>query len=125
MAVVNKDRKNHVFAVWLKADAAVIEDKATTAQTPIILPVDTSLVIFDLDGNGNNLCTLPDGEVPGQIIVLRAEAASGTNKATITVTSVTNDDYDTITVDAIGETATLLWNGEAWTLIASRTASIA
>jgi hypothetical protein len=120
MAVANTNRTNHVFPLWLKADSFTVED----AATDITLPVDTSLLIFDIDGNTDNACTLPDGTIPGQIMTLWALAASGTNYATVTVSTPANADFDTIVLNAANETATLIWNGEAWALIAFQGATV-
>ena len=120
MAVSNTNRNNHIIPLWLKSDSFTVEDSASD----ITLPVDTSLLIFDIDGNTDNVCTLPDGTIPGQIMTLWTLAASGTNYATITVSTVANEDFDTIVLNAANETATLIWNGEAWAMMAFQGATV-
>ena len=83
MAVVNTNKPNHIFPIWLKNDSFTVEDDSAD----ITLPVDTSLLIFDIDGNTDNACTLPNGTVPGQIMTLWMLAGSGTNYATVTVST--------------------------------------
>jgi len=114
MAVKNTNRDNHVFPLWLKADSFTVVDDAED----IVLPVDTSLLIFNMDGNGNNACTLPDGTIPGQIMTMWTLAADGTNYATVTITTPANADFDSITLNAANETASFIWNGEAWAIFA-------
>lgn len=120
MAVVNTNKPNHIFPIWLKNDSFTVEDDSAD----ITLPVDTSLLIFDIDGNTDNACTLPNGTVPGQIMTLWMLAGSGTNYATVTVSTVANDDFDQIVLNAANETATLIWNGEAWALVAFQGATV-
>lgn len=121
MAVANTNRDNHVFPLYLKADSFTVND----SSEDITLPVDTSLLIFNMDGNGDNAVLLPDGTIPGQIMVLWTLLADGTNYATVTVSTAANADFDTITLDAVNETATLIWNGEAWALLAFQGATVA
>ena len=113
MAAVNTNRKNHVFPLYLKADVATIED-AATAQT---LPVDTSFIKLVIDGNNNNALTLPNGEVPGQMLMIWAETASATHYATLTISTYVDAGYDAVLLNAPDEHITLMWNGEAWALV--------
>jgi len=113
MAAVNTNKKNHIFPLYLKADVATIED-AATAQT---LPVDTSFIKLVIDGNTNNALTLPNGGVPGQMLMIWAETADATHYATLTISTVVDGGYDVVTLNAADEHITLMWNGEAWALV--------
>jgi hypothetical protein len=120
MAVKNTNRDNHVFPIWLKSDSFTVDDSADD----IVLPVDTSLLIFNIDGNTNNACALPDGTVPGQIMTMWTLNADSTNYATVTITTPANEDFDNITLNATNETVSLIWNGEAWAVFAFSGATI-
>lgn len=121
MAAVNTNRKNHIFPLYLKADVATIED-AAGAQT---LPVDTSFIKLVIDGNTNNALTLPDGTIPGQMLMIWAETADATNYATVNISTVVDAGYDVVTLNANDEHITLMWNGEAWALISFAGATFA
>jgi hypothetical protein len=122
MPAANTNRKNHIFPLYLKNDSVTIEDSATAN---VVLPVDTSFIKFVIDGNTNNTFTLPNGTVEGQMMMLWAETASATHFATITITTVVDEGYDTVTLNLADEHITLMWNGEAWALISFAGATFA
>lgn len=125
MADANTKRSNHIFPLYLKAKAVALDESATGN-----LDVDTSYITFnaDLTGDAGKVSlTLPDGKIPGQIMVLDvlASGADGDDYFEITITSALDDAHDVITLDAAAERATLLWNGEAWIILSLDGATVA
>ena len=122
MADANTNRKNHIFPLYLKADAVALTEASTGN-----LDVTTSYITFTADVStnaGSVALTLPDGTIPGQIMVLNTVTADAADFFTITITSAIDDDHDQIILNADDEQATLLWNGEAWIIISLDGASI-
>lgn len=104
----------HIFPLILEGAAAVVA--ATGA-----IPVNTSLVKLN-PGAGDVSYTLPDGTVVGQVMVLLNINASN-NDANVTVTSAFDAEYDSIALDSNNASATLIWNGSAWVLVAGAVAA--
>jgi len=109
MAVANTTRENHVFPLYLKGAAITLTESDDGA-----IPITTSYVKFDIGSGSSNAFTLANGDIPGQIMVLWAEDADGTNLAAITVATTVFAENDVITLNASNENITLIWNGEAW-----------
>jgi len=122
MADANTNRKNHVFPLYLKADSVALTEAATGN-----LDVTTSYITFTADtatDAGSVALTLPDGTIPGQVMVLNTVTADAGDYFTISITSAIDADHDQLVFDADDEQATLLWNGEAWIVIGLSGASI-
>ena len=119
MADANTKRDSHIFPIYLKGQAVELGNSDDGD-----LPVDTSFINFNITAGGANPFKLVDGTIPGQIIVLHAQAASSTHMANITVESALGVglDLDNFQLQAAGESVTLIWNGEAWAPIASNAA---
>ena len=122
MADANTNRKNHIFPLYLKADSVALTQAATGS-----LDVTTSYITFTADVStnaGNVALTLPDGTIPGQIMVLNTVTADAGDFFTITITSAIDSNHDEIVLNADDEQATLLWNGEAWIVLSLDGATI-
>lgn len=122
MADANTNRKNHIFPLYLKADAVALTEAATGD-----LDVTTSYITFTADVStnaGSVALDLPDGTIPGQIMVLNTVTADAGDFFTITIVSAIDSDHDEIVLNADDEQATLLWNGEAWIVLSLDGATI-
>jgi hypothetical protein len=122
MADANTNRKNHIFPLYLKADSVALTEAATGS-----LDVTTSYITFtaDVSTNAGNVgLILPDGTIPGQIMVLNTVTADAGDFFTITITSALDANHDQIVLNADDEQATLLWNGEAWIVLSLDGATI-
>ena len=113
MGLVNNERDNHIIPIYLKGAAVELTDDSTPA-----LPVDTSLIVFDIGGGGAQSFTLADGTVPGQILTLIAEDADATNDVSITIANYVFADFVVVKLDNIDESCTLMWTGEQWVPLA-------
>ena len=122
MADANTNRKNHIFPLYLKADAVALTQAATGD-----LDVTTSYITFTADVStnaGSVALNLPDGTIPGQIMVLNTVTADTGDFFTIGITSAIDADHNEIVLNADDEQATLLWNGEAWIVLSLDGATI-
>lgn len=95
--------------MFLKAKAVTLTEADDGA-----VPVTTSYVKFDIGAGSTNAFTLADGTIPGQMMVMWAEDADGTNKAEVTIATTVFAEYTKIVLNADDELVTLMWNGEAW-----------
>lgn len=109
MGLVNDKRDNRIIPIYLKGPAVELTDDSTPA-----LPLDTSLIIFDINSGGTQSFTLADGTVPGQILTLIAEDADGTNDVEVTIANYVFADFVVVKLDANDESCTLMWTGEQW-----------
>jgi len=94
MAVANTPRENHIFPIYLKGAAITFTESDDGA-----IPITTSYVKFDIGAGGSNAFTLANGDIPGQIMVLWAEDADGTNKVVLTVATTVFAENDVITLN--------------------------
>ena len=81
--------------------------------------VSVSTAITLLSAGGALAGTLGSG-VTGQVKILACIVATAGPVITVTTTL---GSMSTITFDAVGETATLMWTGAAWTLLATSTSA--
>ena len=96
----------HVFPLFL--DAAP-ETVTVTGD----LPVTTSFIKLQ-PTSGDVDYAVPDGTIPGQILVCFNNTINDSN---ITITTPLDADAKTITLDGVGNTCTLMWNGSAWAVL--------
>lgn len=82
------------------------------AGNPGALSITTYLSRIGADAGGDAF-TLADGTQVGQLKKITMDDATGTG--TVTLTSAA--DENTLTFDAVGETALLRWNGTGWRVI--------
>lgn len=113
MGLVNSKRENHVFPLYLKGAAVELNDDSTPA-----LPIDTSLIVFDINSGGTQSFTLADGTVPGQILTMIMEGGSASNDVVVAIASYVFADFVKVKLDLTDESCTLIWNGEAWAPLA-------
>lgn len=108
MAAVDKARSNHVFPIYL--DAAKRTQTAAAA-----LKVDTSYyeLIPTTGNNGDVSYTLPDGKIPGQLMIIVNRTADSSD-AIVTVDTGINDDTDRFHLNDLADSITLMWIGNAW-----------
>ena len=99
----------------------ILEGAAETVAAAGDIPVSTSLVKLN-PGATDVSYTLPDGTIPGQVMVLLNVNASN-NDANVDVTSAFDAEYDDISLDSNNASATLVWNGSAWVLVAGAVAA--
>ena len=119
MAEKNESRSNHIFPLYLKAEAVTL-----TASDDGPVPLNTSTVIFNMAAGGANAFSVGAGSIPGQLLVLYAAASNGTNYAVVSVGNAVDASYDAIVLAAADASATLMWTGEAWALISSAAAGL-
>lgn len=86
---------------------------ATVSTDQATLPVNTSYIV--LNSTDAISVTLPDGVQTGQLMTLFSK--NGGTK-TITVTTPLTADADVITLNGVGQTALLMWNGTKWISLA-------
>ena len=113
MGLVNTESENHVFPLYLKAPAVELNDDSTPA-----LPLDTSLIVFDIDSGGTQSFTLADGTIPGQILTMIMEGGTSSNDVVVTIATYVFADFVKVKLDLTDESCTLIWNGEAWAPLA-------
>lgn len=96
----------HVFPLFLDADPETI----TAAGA---LPVTTSFIKLE-PASADVSYSIPNGTIPGQVLVCFNNSANDSN---ITITTPLDADAASITLDAQGNTCTLMWNGSAWAVL--------
>ena len=84
--------------------------------------IDVTSAITNLTSDGTDAVTLADG-TQGQIKIVCMTAGTNTPVATITPTNL--DGGTTVTLNAVGASAVLLFNDSAWVVIAGNSAVIA
>jgi hypothetical protein len=82
--------------------------------------VNVTDAITTMDSSSGNITGTLGSGATGQIKVL--VNISGSNSSVITLTT-TLGSLSTITFDAAGETATCMWTGSAWTVLATSTSA--
>lgn len=99
--------QKHVFPLFLDAAAQLIVSAGA-------LPVTTSLVRVS-PTSGDVSYTVPDGTIPGQMLVIINEASG--NDANITFTTPMVAAADVVALDNTREQVTAMWNGTGWVII--------
>ena len=90
---------------------------AATPATVASGVIDVTTPITFLSTTGTVAYSLAAGTA-GQIKMLVCTAVSGTPVGVLTPVASANDGYNTITFNAKGQTATLLWVNTAWMILA-------
>lgn len=106
-----------VDQIAVSETATVIPDaqqEDIAAGNPGAISVSTYLTRIGADAGGDAF-TLADGTVVGQLKKITMDDATGTG--TVTLTSPA--DENTLTFDAVGETALLRWNGTGWRIVSA------
>lgn len=96
----------HVFPLFLDAAPEMVAAAGD-------LPVTTSFIKLE-PASGDVEYDVPDGTIPGQILVCFNNSSNDSN---ITITTPLDADAAEITLDAQGNTCTLIWNGSAWAVL--------
>ena len=91
----------------LAATPAVVASGVIDVTTPVTFCSVTGTVAYSLAAG-----------TAGQIKMLVCTAVSGTPVGVVTPVASANDGYNTITFNAKGQTATLLWVNTAWMILA-------
>ena len=90
------------------------------AATPVVFTsgaIDVTTPISFLSATGTVAYTLAAGTA-GQIKMLVCTVAASTPVGVLTPVASANDGYNTITFNAVGETATLLYTNSGWMILA-------
>jgi len=104
--------KDHIFPLFLDAPAV------TTALAGA-LPVTTSYNIV-APATADVAYTVPDGTIPGQMMVIIASTA---NDANITFDTAFNAAAKVVSLDNAGEQVTAMWNDSAWVIFSGEEAT--
>ena len=111
---MSKSTQKRVFPILLDADSAEL----TAAGT---IKVDTSYTILNASG-ADTAITLPDGTIPGQVMIIMNKHASGTPK--VTITTPTLSIAKTASLDTQGSQVTCVWTGSGWSIISGEATTI-
>jgi hypothetical protein len=97
--------------------------QSITADGSTATAVNVTTAITEINAtSATHTCALADGS-DGQVKTIINTSTSGTNAITITPTNLRG--YTTITLNAPGETVTLLFKNSNWNVIANQGATIA
>jgi hypothetical protein len=97
--------------------------QSITADGSTATAVNVTTAITEINAtSATHTCALADGS-DGQVKTIIKTSTSGTNAITITPTNLRG--YTTITLNAPGETVTLLFKNSNWNVIANQGATIA
>ena len=113
------NQKITVASVFNKVPTFIGMNSVETLTAGASQTMSVSTAVTLLSAGGALSATLGSG-VTGQIKVIACIVATANPVVTVTTTL---GSMSTITFDAVGETATLMWTGAAWTLLATSTSA--
>ena len=106
LIMAGKYSDTHVFPLFL--------DAASVTVASGNLDVTTSFCKLEPATDGVAF-TLPDGTIPGQVMVCFNNTAS--NDADITVTTPLDSDAASVSLDTLGTSCSFIWTGSAWAVL--------
>lgn len=106
-----------------KLQGGIFTGPAAVVDAAGPIPLKHSVVQFRAPAGGATAVTLADSPTQGFILALTITTVAGGDSVVVTPENLAG--YTTITFDALGETATLIFVGTAWQVLAVTGATLA